>query len=381
MGAPNAPPDRLQFTQDNPAPNTARDPLAGRLPVTLLTGFLGSGKTTLLARLVRHPAMAGAAVVINELGEIGIDHDLLTVSSENIALLANGCICCSVRTDLQATLRDLFARRKVGELPDFDRVIIETTGLADPAPVVQTLASDTLLAAQFRLDGLVTLVDAVNAATQLASYAEPARQIALADRVLITKSDIATPEQVQAVRDAVHEINPRAGVRLLVQGAIDPAELTGLGLQSARAGDATLRFLGEALQRDDVDGEPGDGQGKPLATARTAQRSALHDAGIGTQVLRFEQPFTWAAFSSALELLSTLRGPDLLRVKGIVNVEGQPVVVQGVQHIFHPPVTLDRWPSEDTSTRLVFITRGIEAGVIRNLMEAVVGVGKGQGCD
>ena len=404
-------PDMLQTTQQNtptqPGQNTARDPLAGRLPVTLLTGFLGSGKTTLLARLVRHPAMAGAAVVINELGEIGIDHDLLTVSSENIALLANGCICCSVRTDLQATLRDLFARRKVGELPDFDRVIIETTGLADPAPVVQTLASDTLLAAQFRLDGLVTLVDAVNAATQLASYAEPARQIALADRVLITKSDIASADQVQAVRDAVHQINPRTGVRLVVQGEIDPAELTGLGLQSARAGAATLSFLGEPLRPEgdagveddagadlvaDVGSSAGAGangtaagaddgdHGRPLSqqlAGQAARRSALHDAGIRTQVLRFEQPFTWAAFSSALELLCTLRGPDLLRVKGIVNVEGLPVVVQGVQHIFHPPVTLDRWPSADTGTRLVFITRRIDAAVIRNLLQAVVATAGG----
>ena len=356
-----------------------RDPLAARLPVTLLTGFLGSGKTTLLSRLVRHPAMAGAAVVINELGEVGIDHDLVTMSSENIALLANGCICCSVRTDLQETLRDLFARRKVGELPDFDRVIIETTGLADPAPVVQTLASDTLIGAQFRLDGLVTLVDAVNVATQLAGHKEPARQIALADRVLITKSDIASPEQLQAVLEAVHDINPRAGVRLVVQGEIDPAELTGLGLASARASEATLSFLGESLQRDGAVDDKSDGEGEhedeglPLSR-HPAQRSALHNAGIRTQVLRFDQPFTWAAFSAALELLSTLRGPDMLRVKGIVNVDGQPVVVQGVQHIFHPPVTLDRWPSADTGTRLVFITRGIGAEVIRDLLQAVVGV-------
>lgn len=238
-----------------------RDPLAGRIPVTLITGFLGSGKTTLLSRLVRHPDMAGAAVVINEVGEIGIDHDLVTMASENISLLANGCICCSVRTDLQETLRDLFARRHAGEVPDFDRLIIETTGLADPAPVVQTLAGDTLLAAQFRLDGLVTLVDAANALQQLAAHAEPAKQIALADRVFITKADL-----------------------------VDEA---------------------------------------------------------------------------------TLRGPDLLRVKGIVNVDGKPVVVQGVQHIFHDPVELDRWPSTDTDTRLVFITRGIEAATIRNLLSAV----------
>jgi G3E family GTPase len=342
--------------------NTARDPLAGKLPVTLITGFLGSGKTTLISKLLRHPGMNRVAVVINEVGEIGIDHDIVSMSSENIALLANGCICCSVRTDLQETLRDLFARRRVGEVADFDRVIIETTGLADPAPVVQTLAGDTLIAAHFRLDGVVTLVDAVNGATQLANHAEPAKQIALADRVLLTKSDLATPEQVTALKEAIGEINPGAGVVLVLHGEIDPSQLTHLGLASARAGDATMRFLGAPLE-----GEGSDGQAR-------LRRPALHDGSIRTLSLRFDQPFTWSSLSAALELLATLRGPDLLRVKGIVNVEGRPVVVQGVQHIFHPPVTLDRWPGEDTRTRLVFITRRIEADTIRNLLQAVAQV-------
>ncbi len=348
--------------------------MAGRLPVTLLTGFLGSGKTTLLARLVRHPAMARAAVVINELGEVGIDHDLVTMSSENIALLANGCICCSVRTDLQDSLRELYAKRRIGEIPDFDRVIIETTGLADPAPVVQTLTSDTLIGAQYRLDGVVTLLDAVNAGSQLVNHTEPARQLALADRVLITKSDIATPSQLQAAVDAAAEINPRAPRRMVVQGAIEPAELTGLGLASARAGSATLSFLGEPLQAEEPSDGPSGDASHPLAIdgRPLARRNPLHDAGIRTHALRFDVPFTWAAFSAAMELLSSLRGPDLLRVKGIVNVAGEPVVVQGVQHIFHPPVPLDRWPSADTGTRLVFITRRMDAAVIRDLLNAVV---------
>jgi G3E family GTPase len=339
-----------------------RDPLAGKVPVTLITGFLGSGKTTLISKLVRHPSMNKVAVVINEVGEIGIDHDIVAMTSENIALLANGCICCSVRTDLQETLRDLFARRRVGEVADFDRVIIETTGLADPAPVVQTLASDTLIAAHFRLDGLVTLVDAVNGAASLQNHDEPAKQIALADKVFLTKSDLATREQVAALQAAVREINPGAELSLVVDGAVEPESLMNLGLASAKAGAATLRFLGESLQGEGSGGE-----------ARLG-RPALHDASIRTLSLRFEQPFTWSGFSAALELLTTLRGPDMLRVKGIVNVEGKPVVVQGVQHIFHPPVTLDRWPSDDHQTRLVFITRRIEAATIRNLMNAVAQV-------
>ena len=340
--------------------NFARDPLAGKLPITLVTGFLGSGKTTLIAKLVRHPDMNRVAVVINEIGEIGIDHDLVTMSSENITLLANGCICCSVRTDLQETLRELFNDRRAGRIADFDRVIVETTGLADPAPVVQTLVSDTLLEAQYRLDGVVTLIDAVNGAYLLAHQPEANKQIALADRVLVTKGDLATAEQIAALEATVHAINRQANIRRLLMGEIDPAELIGLGLGSARAGDSTLRFLGERLEAESTEGE-----------RYLGVRTTRHDPRIGTLSLRFDTPFTWDGFSAALQLLPTLRGPDMLRVKGIVNVDGKPVVVQGVQHIFHPPVTLDRWPTDDKRTRLVFITRGISADSIRALFQAV----------
>jgi G3E family GTPase len=185
------------------------------------------------------------------------------------------------------------------------------------------------------------------------------KQIALADRVFITKSDIASADQVQALRAAIESLNPGARVSLLVKGEIDPGELTNLGLASTRASAQTLSFLGESLQ-----GEGGQGE-------RTLRRTPPHDPAIRTLSLRFERPFTWNAFSAALELLTNLRGPDLLRVKGIANVEGKPVVVQGVQHVFHEPVELDRWPSADTNTRLVFITRNIEERTIRNLFDAV----------
>jgi G3E family GTPase len=341
-----------------------RDALAGKIPVTLITGFLGSGKTTLISKLLKHPDMRRVAVVINEVGEIGIDHDLVTMSSENITLLANGCICCSVRTDLQETLRDLFAQRRVGEVFDFDRVIVETTGLADPAPVVQTLASDTLLEAQYRLDGLITLVDGVLGLGQIQDQTEAVKQIAIADKVFITKSDLADAPTLQALREAIGALNPRASIDTLVNGEIEPHALMALGLASARAGQQTLRFLGEALDGSASTDAPEGGR-------YLAQAAATHDRSVRTVSLRFKQPFQWASFSAALELLSTLRGPDLLRVKGIVNVDGKPVVVQGVQHIFHTPVELDRWPSADTDSRLVLITRNIEADVIRNLFAAV----------
>ena len=212
---------------------TFRDALAGKIPISLVTGFLGSGKTTLIARLLRHPGMNRAAVIINEVGEIGIDHDLVANVTENMSLLANGCICCSVRTDLQDSLRELFNQRRAGQIPEFDRVIIETTGLADPAPVVQTLLSDTLINYHFRLDGLVTLIDAFHGLDLMQRQPEAIKQIAMADRIFITKIDLATGEVLQTLRDALTALNPRADLVDVLNGDIDPALLTGLGLHSA----------------------------------------------------------------------------------------------------------------------------------------------------
>jgi G3E family GTPase len=285
------------------------------------------------------------------------------MSSENITLLANGCICCSVRTDLQETLRDLFAQRRVGEVFDFDRVIVETTGLADPAPVVQTLASDTLLEAQYRLDGLITLVDGVNGVGQIEQQTEAVKQIAIADKVLITKTDLASDSALAALHELIHDLNPHAPIELIRHGEVAPSSLIDLGLSTSRASDNTLRFLGEDLNAAT---ERASAAGKYLG-----QRSVSHDAAVRTLSLRFSQPFQWLTFSAALELLTTLRGPDLLRMKGIVNVEGEPVVVQGVQHIFHTPVKMNAWPSADRDSRLVFIVRNIDADVIRNLFHAV----------
>ena len=341
----------------------SRDVLAGKIPVTLVTGFLGSGKTTLISKLLLHPDMRRVAVVINEIGEIGIDHDLVTLSSENITLLANGCICCSVRTDLQETLRDLFAQRRVGEVFDFDRVIVETTGLADPAPVVQTLASDTLLAAHYRLDGLITLVDGLHGVGQIDQQTEAVKQIAIADKILLTKTDLTSAEHLETLCGRIRQLNSHSPIEFIRQGEVDPKRLIDLGLSSSRASLKTLQFLGEALTDDAVSA---DGAGRYLG-----QRSAAHNAAVKTLSLRFTEPFEWLSFSSALELLTTLRGPDLLRMKGIVNVDGDPVVVQGVQHIIETPVKMDRWPSEDKDSRLVFIVRNMELEVIRNLFQAV----------
>lgn len=342
-----------------------RDPLSGKIPVTVITGFLGSGKTTLISKLLLHPDMNRVAVVINEIGEIGIDNDLVTMSSENISLLANGCICCSVRTDMQETLRDLFARRHSGEIPEFDRVIIETTGLADPAPVVQTLASDTMLEAQYRLDGLVSLVDGFNGSYQIENQAEVVKQIAIADLILISKSDLIKSMDLDLLKSQISDINPRAQILLVTNGEIDPYSLINLGLSSARVSAKTLSFLGTFLNDEN--------QSEPKYLGDFSQK---HNSKIKTHSLRFEEPFTWEAASSALELLTTLRGADLLRVKGILNIGGRPVVIQGVQHIFHPPVTLDAWPSDDHASRVVFITTNISAETIESLFKAVGAITK-----
>ncbi len=327
----------------------------------MITGFLGSGKTTVLKHLLTHPGMNRAAVIINELGEVGIDHDLVQMSSEQMTLLANGCLCCTVRTDLQETLVELFARRRAGEIIDFDRVFVETTGLADPAPVIQTLATDTLLSAQYRLDCVATLVDAVNGATQLDTQPEAVKQAAVADRLLLTKTDLASPEQTESLRQRLAALNPHAQFTEVRMGVVDPALLTDVGLRNARPDAARVqRWLGEV------------GSGGGYLGARLAP-GVRHDPSIRSFVLWFERPFTWERFTAVLDLLARLRGPDLLRVKGLVNVEGEPgpVVVQGVQHIFHPSVTLSAWPSEDHRSRIVFITRDIPMEAVTALFDAV----------
>ena len=335
-----------------------RDPLAGRIPVSVVTGFLGSGKTTLINRLLKRPEMNRVAVIMNEYGEQSIDHDLVQVSSEQMMLLDNGCLCCVLRGDLQETLRELFVKRRTGEIIDFERVVIETTGLADPAPVLQTLMTDTMLQAQYRLDCVVTLVDAVNGIGQLDTMSEPVKQAALADRLVITKSDLANEDAIARLESRLRELNPQAPIRRAINGEIDLAFMIGVGLSNSKSRLEDIeRWMG--AEEHDADGHV-----------------HRHDSAIRSFCLRYERPFTWSTFSQCMEVLTAMRGPDLLRVKGLVNVEDRhgPLVVQGVQHLFHPPIELADWPSADRSTRIVFITRGIERGTVENLFSAVTSI-------
>ena len=335
-----------------------RDPLAGRIPVSIVTGFLGSGKTTLINRLLKRPDMNRVAVIVNEFGEQSIDHDLVQVSSEQMMLLNNGCLCCVLRGDLQETMRDLFVKRRTGEIIDFDRVVVETTGLADPAPVMQTLMTDTMLQNEYRLDCVVTLVDAINGPGQLDTMQEAVKQAALADRLVITKTDLAEETAVVRLENRLRELNPQAPMKRAVNGEIDLPFLINVGLTTARSRlEEVERWMGA-----DVHDEHG--------------HVHRHDAAVTSFSLRYDRSFTWATFSQCLEVLTALRGPDLLRVKGLVNVEGRhgPLVVQGVQHLFHPPIELSEWPSDDRATRLVFITRGIERATVENLFAAITSV-------
>ena len=343
----------MTITEANPT--TTRDALAGLIPVSIITGFLGSGKTTLLNRLLKRPEMNRVAVIVNELGEIGVDNELVETSSEQMMLLNNGCLCCVLRGDLQETLRDLFIKRRNGEIIDFDRVVIETTGLADPAPVMQTLITDSLLLEQYRLDCVVTLVDAVNAPGQLKQFTEPVKQVALADRLVITKSDLAGEKQVAELQTRLAELNPKAPVRVALNGEIDPAFLVDVGLRRTRA---RLEDIERWLGKDD-DHDHG--------------HAHRHDETVQSFVLRFDKPMPWETFTQCMEVLTALRGPDLLRVKGLVNVQGKagPMVVQGVQHLFHPPLELAAWPGPDHGTRLVFITRAIPRQTIADLFSAI----------
>jgi len=345
-----------------------RDPLLGKIPVTIVTGFLGSGKTTLISKLIRHPDMNKVAVVINEVGEIGIDHDLVSMSSESVALLSNGCVCCSVRTDLQETLRVLFNERRSGVIPDFDRVIMETTGLADPSPVIQTLVTDPLLSANYKFDGLVTLIDGVLGADTADQQPESAKQIAMADLLLITKADLASQQALGQLRHRIAAMNPQAEQRIVTNGEVQPSVLINLGLSSRNGVEAEKRLFGGLFSKP----HGADSDDEETDASYLGTRLASHPSGFQTFSLRFHEPFSWDGLSAALEFLTSLRGADLLRVKGIVNIEDKPVVIQGVQHIFSPPVWLDQWPSSDRSSRLVFIARKLDKRAIQGLFRSAL---------
>lgn len=347
-----------------------RAPGTTLLPVSVLTGFLGSGKTTLLNKLLQQPGLADTAVLINEFGEIGIDHMLVEKVDDEVVVLNSGCVCCSVRSDLVTALRDLWFKRVRGDIPEFRRVLIETTGLADPAPILHTLMTDPLVSARYRMDGVITTVDAVNGLHQLDVQPESVKQAAVADRLILTKSDIATPAQIEELTARLQALNPAAPLIVAVNGQVDAEALLNAGLFNA--GDKhpdVARWLREESYQNACN--PYQKKGDKPAHSHDINR---HDERISSFVLTFDQPVVWDQFIDALEMLVAGQGDNLLRLKGLINVAGQdtPVVVHGVQHVFHPPVTLDHWPDADHRTRLVFITRDLGRDAVAGLFEQVL---------
>jgi G3E family GTPase len=315
-----------------------------RIPVFVVSGFLGAGKTTLVREFLTTPEGAHTAVIINEFGLIGIDDALVrSATNEKTALLGNGCLCCTTRSDLQIALRTLVADRARGVIPHFQRIMIETSGLADPGPILQTFVTDRALGGEFHVEAAVTLVDAVAGMATLEWSAEARKQVILADRIVVTKTDLANVAKIEALKDRLADLNPHA----TVNGRIDPQRVFADGVVDQGGRDDNL-FVAEAA----------------------------HSDGIRSFVWNVTAPISWEVFARAIETLTALRGPDLLRAKGFLNVEGcpGPVVVQVVQHLLHPPVELQAWPDADHTTRVVFITRNIAEQAVRDLFAAVRGL-------
>jgi G3E family GTPase len=315
------------------------------IPVAIVTGFLGSGKTTLISRILRDPAFMRTAIIVNEFGEIGLDHELIASSDETLLALTTGCLCCAVRSDLVATLLDLQRRREAGEAA-YDRVLIETSGLADPAPILQSLMTDRDIAQDHAIDGIVTVIDALHGEAALDRHGEARRQAALADTLLLSKTDLAAP--TKALRTRLGALNPAAA--LLAARDVVPTTLF--------AGtNVAARFA--AL---------------PEPSARNPFVRALHTDGIETFSLQRDRPVPALALTMLLEALAEHCGAGLLRLKGLVNIAempGQPAVIHGVQHVVSPPEFLDQWPSADHTTRMVFIAQGVPRHFPSRLLDAI----------
>ena len=361
--------------------------------VTVITGFLGSGKTTLLNTLLKHPEMNQAAVIVNEFGEIGIDYDLVERSDENVIQLANGCLCCSVKGDLIDTFRDLYIQRNAGTIPYFDRVVIETTGIADPAPVMQIIFTNPMVMRHYTLDGVVTTVDIINGTGSLSRFPECVKQAAIADRLIITKSDLIEAddheERLVDLTNRLRALNPAAPIVVRNTGDVDPEDLFGTGMFDPETKQVDFNsWLNPETYTSKSSENPFESYGEDDEEVLTyykehghtpehrgeEEHGHRHDPSIKTFCVIREEPMSLDMLRMFLEGLSSEAGPDLLRVKGIINIENEPdrpAVIQGAQLILHSLEFLDCWPSDDRRTRIVFITRNIEQEYIESTLSLI----------
>ncbi len=344
------------------------------IPLAVLTGFLGAGKTSLLNRLIHDPALAETAVIINEFGEIGLDHLLVRPVREGVVLLQSGCLCCTLRGDLVGAFEQLLRDLDNGRVA-FRRIVLETTGLADPAPVLQTVMAHPYLVQRLRLDGVITAVDAVSAAATLDQHMESVKQVAVADRIVLTKTDLLGAAErermVPELRTRLRALNPAAPILDAAAGDASPQSLIGCGLfdPERKLPDVKRWLAQEAYEADAAKVEhPAHG-----SHAHHDHDRNRHDDRIRAFTLIADTPIPAAAFEQFIDLLRSLHGPKLLRLKGIVKIAEEPelpLVIHGVQHVLHPAVRLERWPDADQRTRIVLITRDLSAGEVNPLFDA-----------
>ncbi|MEN9709178.1 MAG: hypothetical protein RIQ68_1586 [Pseudomonadota bacterium] len=364
------------MSEDNPLQRRPPPPI----PVSVLTGFLGSGKTTLLNRLLRDPALADTLVLINEFGEIGLDHLLVERAEGDMILMSSGCLCCTIRGDLVSTLEDLLKRRDNNRITPFQRILIETTGLADPAPVLHTIMFHPYLMMRYKLEGVITLVDAINGASTLDAHEESVKQAAVADRLLLSKADLVKDAAaLDALKKRLHALNPAAQMMLVDQAT--PANLFNTGLYDAasKTADVTRWLNAEAVEKAEHDHHDHDHHhhGHDHHHHDHGHDVNRHDARIRAHCLRSEKPLDPRGFDLFLNMLREFHGPSLLRVKGIVALSDdltRPLVIHGVQHVFHPPVRLEAWPDADHSTRIVFILKDLGVDFVEKLWAAFANI-------
>lgn len=345
-----------------------------RIPVVLVTGFLGAGKTTLLNHLIRDPSAGRIAVIMNEFGAVGLDHDLIEEATDEVVLMQSGCLCCTFRGDISETLRSLIERRSSGELV-FDRVVIETTGIADPAPILHTLVIDDFIAEHFRMDGVVTLVDAANGSRTLDRHVEAVQQVAMADMIVVTKSDLVAAQACEDLEARLEVINPSAHRLRADHGRAPVGALFNLSalVPNATPEDIASWLDAKQSRADQViaktSDEMCDGLRADTAPPRTLQ--ARHGLKISSASIEVAEPIPPGVFEFALDMLMSIAGTDILRLKGIVHVEGvgHPLVLHGVQHIVNAPVFLESWTGTDTVSRIVVIGRNLEDNEVDKCLE------------